>query len=769
MAGQQTSLALQDRMTGPLMKILKAMDQTISVMEQMDQAASNIDARGLARARSGLQSASAEMERFLSASRTARANGLNPLQEQFTSLPGPIGNATGAVRNFFSSFVGAAAAYLSIQGLANGFKSFIDSSDAYVSTAARLNLINDGLQTQAQLQEKVYQASQRSRSGYVQVAGSVAKLNMLAEEAFSSNDEAIRFAELMGKSFTVSGASTQERDAGMYQLTQAMSAGKLMGDEFRSIMENAPLLAEAIADSMGKSKGELKELSSKGVITADIIKNALFGAATDIEESFKNMPLTFGQAVTMMKNWGLTAFEPLFIRFNQFVNSDAFQVLAGHVMWFVNIFVAGMSLMFDILETVYVQVGAIGQILTDSWGLVGPFIIGAALALGSYLAVLTAYKTMSLIVLAIDGARSLALGVMAAAATLAGGATLAQTVAQHGLNAAVLAFPGTWILLAFVAVIALVLYAMVNWANQTATVVGFITGLFSALGMFVYNMFAHLWNYLAMFAEFFINLFIDPTYAVKKLIYDLVKSGIDMMGSLAGSFDTAADILAKVFVSAANIAIGGINALISAMNLIPGVDIGKVGKLEVESTTNILSNGLKAMADNLKAPTSSKDVVSIPRMDLKSIPDAFKAGNDFGKKMSLTASDKLTAGIDKVKSLMKGPSATENPFNPDAFAMDDAMKGLGGGDLANAKNPTGGKLDSVGKIEKDINIADEDIQLMRDLAEIKSIQNIITLTPQVTFGDTHIREEADIDTIVRRIEKTVEEDIARSAEGAYGF
>ncbi|KQL37124.1 tape measure protein [Psychrobacillus sp. FJAT-21963] len=766
MAGQQTSLALQDRMTGPLMKIMKAMDATISVMEQMDHSATNLDTRGLMKARSGLQSATAEMERFLSASRTARASGMQPLQEQFTSLPGPIGSATGAVKGFFSSFVGAAAAYLSIQGLANGFQSFVNSSDAYVSTSARLALINDQTQTQAELQDKVYRAAQRSRSGYMDIASSVAKLNMLAEDAFSGNDEALRFSELMGKSFTISGASTQERQAGMYQLTQAMAAGKLMGDEFRSIMENAPMLAQAIADAMGKSKGELKELSSEGIITADIIKSALFGAAGDIEESFKNMPLTFAQAMTMMKNWGLTAFEPLLIRLNQFVNSDAFQVLAGHVMWFVSVFIEGMSLMFDILEVVYTEVGAIGQILSDSWALVGPLIIGAAVALGTYLTLLGLYRAYLIVIAGIEAARAFALGVMTVATMLAAGAISLQTAAQWGLNTALLAFPGTWILLAFVAVIALVLYAMVNWGNQTASVIGFITGLFSALGMFVWNMFAHLWNYLAMFAEFFINLFIDPTYAVKKLIYDLVKSGIDMMSSLAGSFDSAADILAKVFVTAANIAIGGINALISAMNLIPGVDIGKVGKLNVEATTNVLSNGLKAMANNLKAPTSSKDVVSIPRATLGSIPAAFNAGNDFAKKMSLAASEKLTGAIDKVKGFMKGPSATDNPFNPDAFNMGDPMKGLG--DLANAKNPTGGKLDSVGKIDKDINIADEDIKLMRDLAEIKSIQNIITLTPQVTFGDTHIREEADIPKIVKAIEKVLEDEMAQSAEGVYG-
>lgn len=768
MAGSQTSLSLQDRMTGPLMKIMKAMDQTISVMERMDASATNIDTRGLSRARSGLQSASAEMERFLSASRTARVNGLDPLNDRFTGMPGPIGRATGAVKSFFSSFVGAAAAYLSIQGLINGFRSFIKEADTYTSTSARLGLINDGLQTQAELQEKVYQAAQRSASGYNDMASSVAKLNLLAKDAFSGNDETIRFSELMGKAFAISGASTQERQAGMYQLTQAMAAGKLQGDEFRSIMENAPMLAQAISDAMDVSMGELRKMSSEGKITADIIKNALFQAGEDIESKFAEMPITFADAMTKMKNWGLTAFQPLFVRFSEFVNSDAFGVLAGHFMWFVNVFVAGMSFLFDILETVYTQVGAIGQILSDSWGLVGPVIMTVGLALGAYLAILGVYRTFMLIIAAIEGARAIALGIMGAATMFATGATLAQTSAQWGLNTALLAFPGTWILLAFVAVIALVIYALINWANQTSTVVGFVVGLFSALGVFVYNMFAQMWNVIAMIAEFLINVFIDPTYAVQKLMYDMVKLGMDLMTSLAGSFDSAADVLAKVFVTAANIAIGGINGLIAAMNLIPGVDIGKMDKLQVESTTNILSNGLKNMANNLKAPTSSKDVVSIPRANLDSLPTAFTKGNEFGKKISLAASDKLTAGMDKIKGLMKGPSASENPFNPDAFAMDDAMKALGGSDLA--KNPTGGKLDSVGKIDKEIDISDEDIKSMRDLAEIKSIQNIVTLTPTVQFnGDNVIREDADISKITKAIEKSFEEEIARSAEGAYGI
>lgn len=772
MAGSSTSLALQDRMSGPLMKIMKAMDQTIKVMERMDASATNMDVRGLSRAKNGLQSASSEMERFLSASRTARVNGLEPLNNQFINMPGPIGKARGAISGFFTSFIGTAAAYLSIQGLINGFKTFAQAADTYSSTSARLANINDGLQTQLELQDKIYAAANRSGSSYTDMANSVAKLNLLAKDAFSGNDETIRFSELMGKAFKVSGASTQEQQAGMYQLTQAMASGKLQGDEFRSIMENAPMLAQAISDSVGVSMGELRKMSSEGQITADIIKNSLFQAAGDIETKFASMPRTFGTSMQLMKNYALQAFTPVLTRFNEFLNSDTFATLANTAMIFIGVMAAGLNQFFDLLAWGYQEASAIGQLISDGWSVIGPVITTAGLALGSYLLMMGALKVALIANAAIEGVRALAVGVSAAATMLANGATLTATATQWGLNAAVLAFPGTWILLAFVAVIALVIYALINWANQTSVVVGFVAGIFAAFGSYVYNMFAQLWNFIAMVAEFLMNVFIDPTYAVQKLMYDMAKSSIDQMATLAGSFDTAADVLAKVFVTAANIAIGGINGLISALKLIPGVEIDGIGKLSVEATTSVLSKGLKSMASNLKAPTSSKNVVNIPRAKLASIPGAFNAGKNLGEKTSLAVSDKLNAGIEKIKGLMKGPSATENPFNPDALGVTDAMKGLGGGDLANGgsgTNPTGGKLDSVGKIDDEINIAEEDIKLMRDLAERQSIQNVITLTPSVTFKDVTIREEADIDQIITKIEKSVEADIARSAEGVYGL
>ena len=759
MAGASTSLTLVDRLTGPLTKMMRGMDRTIAIMERMDRAANDVDTRGLQRARRDIQSASADLERLRSST-----SATDRLSEGFRRIRSPVESATGAVRNFFASFAGAATAYLSLQGLANGFKSFIGGSDAMTSTSARLNLINDGLQTQVELQDKIYYAAQRSLTPYNDMANSIAKLNLLAGHAFSGNDETIRFSELMGKSFSVSGADTGERQAAMHQLTQAMASGRLQGDEYVSIIENAPLLANAIEKAMGQGQGSLKKLSSEGKITSAVIKSALFSAGAEIEEMFASLPLTFADATVLFKNWSGRAFEPLFVRFNQFVNSDAFGVLAGHAMWFVNVFIAGMTFMFNTLEKGYNEIGALGRMIAESWDVIGPIITAVGAILSGYLGIMVAVRVATLYAAAAEAVLNLQIAARAAVMTAASGATFFATVAQHGLNAAIYAFPGTWILLAFVAVIAFVIFAMIQWQDQTAAVIGFIVGLFAVLGAAVWNQVANMWNIFAMFADFLVNLFIDPKYAVEKLFYDLATHVIDNMSALAGSFDSAANVLANVFVSAANVAIGAVNGISKAIKNITGIDLGEAKKLEVEATTSFLSDGVKNLAKNLEAPTSTKDVVSTPKMALKSMPGAFNAGNNFGKKMSLGASDKLTGMLDKVKGLAGGK---DNPFTPDGTPGDNMLNSLGMGDPLGDGKLKGGKLDKIGKIDGEIDLSDEDFKMLRDLAEIKSIQQTITLTPQVTFGDMTIREEADIPKIIYAVEKYMEDEMTRSAKGVF--
>lgn len=723
----RTTMTLTDRMTGTLQRMMKAINSTIRAMEQMNTASSrSMDMRSLQRARRDIESAQASFNRLQTSARQAGSEGQNAgnrLRNGLIRVRDSANSATSSVRTLLTSLLGFAAAYLSIQGIANGFNKFAQASDEYSNTNARLANINDGLQTQVELQEKIYRAAQRSLSAYNDTAASVAKLNLLAGDAFASNDEAIRFSELMNKSFAVSGAGNQEKSAGMHQLTQAMASGRLQGDEFTSITENAPLLARAIADSVGKSMGELKEMSSAGEITADIIKTALFNAAEDIEDKFNKMPLTFADAMTVFKNWAQTAFEPLFKRFMDFINSDAFGILASHAMVFVNIFVSGLSLVFDALEIVYYAVGAIGQFMRDNTTWVTPLLVVMAVVLTSISTILI---TLGLVRIA----------------------TLAWAAATWLVSAAYLSNPITWIIIGIISVIALVVTAMVMWGEETAMVVGFVAGIFAALGAYILNQFINIANFLTIFAEFFINLFIDPVYAVKKLFYDLVMMVVENMSAMTGSFDSAATALGNAFVAGVNIAIKAVNGLITLVNKIPGVNFGKIGELQT-GKSNVITKHWQNFAANIKAPTSDKNVVSLSKTKLFSIPDTFNKANEWAYDGMMGAADKVSGLVDKAKSLAglgKDDKNKENPFLDKASLMDDVVKtapsesGLGAAGDPDKGKLKGGKLDKVKKIEDKINLADEYLEIFKDIAEGKAINNIVSLTPNLQvhnkFEDT---------------------------------
>ena len=205
------------------------------------------------------------------------------------------------------------------------------TADQLTSVRSRINLINDGTQTTAEIMEKVFDASQRSRGSYVDMADSVAKLNMLAKDAFSSNDEAIMFVEQLNKQFKISCASIEESSAAMYQLTQAMAAGKLQGDEFHSIMENAPMLAQSIAQEMGLTVGQLKDMSSQGLITADIIKEALFNSAEETNAKFAEIPMTFAEMGQSIQNEMLLAFQPVLEQLSAIPQNGDFQAFVQGV------------------------------------------------------------------------------------------------------------------------------------------------------------------------------------------------------------------------------------------------------------------------------------------------------------------------------------------------------------------------------------------------------------------------------------------------------
>ncbi|MEC1178545.1 tape measure protein [Metasolibacillus meyeri] len=784
----RTSLTLADRMTSTLQHIMKSMHSTITVMEQMHSASNqNMDMRSLQRARRDIENAQSALARLQEQARQAGNTGQNAGNRLRNGLRGAGTEAdevTSKLQQLIGKLAGVAIAYVSIQGLANGFNKFTEASDSYSNTNARLSNINDGLQTQAELQDKIYRAAQRSHSSYNDTAAAVAKLNLLAKDSFASNDEAIRFTELMNKSFSVSGASTQEKQAGMYQLTQAMASGKLQGDEFRSITENAPMLAQAIADATGKSMGDLKKMSAEGTITADVIKKALFDAAGDIEDKFANMPLTFAGAMTLFKNWSQTAFEPLFIRFSQFVNSDAFGVIAGHAMVFVNLFISGLSFVFDALEGLYNAIGTVGKFMVDNAGWVVPILVVLGVAIGSIVAILMLKYTW--------------LGLVKVA-------TFAWAAAQWVVNAAYLASPITWIIIGIIAVIALVITAVIMWGEQTAAVVGAIVGAVFWLGAAFYNVLIGVANLAITVAEWFVNTWNEAVYLIQlawiglnimiRMVLDAIGNmvitvvewiankwndgiyGIKMafytMGTMilrtmGGIADGVLDVINKALGGISDLingAIKGVNTFIGLLNNVLDTDLSTIGTVDLkigdgptnfaEKMEGLLEAPEKAeqvVLDRMNTTQDYMDNVTLPtaptkqkfaRFEYADMGAAYDKGNQMGKDFSMAATEKLGGWVDDIKGLAglgKEEDKKENPFSDKDSLLDGVVNtapsetGLGG--VADKdKKLKGGKLDKVDKIGE-VDLANEYLEIFKDIAEGRAINNIVSLTPDIQVQNT---------------------------------
>lgn len=274
-----------------------------------------------------------------------------------------IMNAAKSGAAFGAAAIGIEAAGRAMKDMA---VSAVQTTDQLTQIRARINLINDGSQSTAEIMDKIYSAANRSRGSYVDMADSVAKLNMLAKDAFSSNDEAIMFVEQLNKQFKISGASIEESSAAMYQLTQAMAAGKLQGDEFHSIMENAPMLAQSIAQEMGLTVGQLKDMSSQGLITADIIKEALFNSAEETNAKFAEIPMTFAEVGQSIQNEMLLAFQPVLEQLSAIPQNGDFQAFVQGVGVAIRAMAATASASISIIGAAFNGLKAIITVISQT-------------------------------------------------------------------------------------------------------------------------------------------------------------------------------------------------------------------------------------------------------------------------------------------------------------------------------------------------------------------------------------------------------------------
>lgn len=326
----------------------------------------------------------------------------NKAQKVFgVEIPGLM-NAAKSGAAFAGAAMGIEAAGRALKDMA---VSAVKTTDQLTQLRARIDLINDGSQSTAEIMDKVFSAANRSRDSFLDMADSVAKLNLLAKDAFTSNDEAIYFVEQLNKQFKIAGAGVQETTSAMYQLTQAMAAGKLQGDEFRSIMENAPMLAQSIAQEMGLSVGQLKEMSSQGLITADIIKNALFASAEETNAKFAEIPMTFQDIGTKLQNDLIAAFQPVMEELGNMTSSDAFMSVLNELAFSFKVVAAAAQVSIAIIKGAFSGLGVVittiknivssfVQLFVTSMPLITAAIIGVSAAFLAQKAIIASHNTM---------------------------------------------------------------------------------------------------------------------------------------------------------------------------------------------------------------------------------------------------------------------------------------------------------------------------------------------------------------------------------------
>lgn len=611
----------------------------------------------------------------------------------------------------------AVAAYISIQSVGKA----LNISDELVQTTSRLNMMNDGVQTTAELVNMVYAAAQDARGSFSQMADVVARFGNNAKDAFSSSEEVVAFADLIQKQMTIAGASTQEAANAELQLSQALGSGVLRGDELNSIFEQAPNLIQNIADYLDVPIGKIREMAADGELSADVVKAAIFSAADDINSKFNEMPMTWGQMWQSMQNTALIAFQPVLQRLNDLANSEAFQT-------FIQGAIEAMATLANILLNVFEVAASVGAFIGDNWSIIAPIIYGVIAALGAYLAIMGIVNAITAISAAIDATK-------AAADALAAGQTFLWTVQQYGLNAALAACPITWIIVLIIALIAII-FAVCNAIAKMTGIAnsgfGVITGgvnvviqFFKNLGLTVANIALGIGNANAALASNMMTAFHNAICNVQSWFYNLLSTALSV-----------------------------IEGICAALNKLPFVEFDY--------------SGISSAADDYAAKASE---AAGNKEDYQSISDAFNEGfTTFDAFQDGWASDAFNAGAawgdgiaDKVSnfSLSDVFGQTDIPNVGDyTSGFNDAIANSGVGDSI------GNIDDNTGKIKDSLDVTEEDLKYLRDIAEQESINRFTTA--EVTINQTNnnnVSSDTDLDGFITALDDAMGEAIDEVTNG----
>lgn len=719
MATIRSQMVLNDQVTGVLKNITRALDITLHSFEQMQDASANaVDVRLLNQARAGLGEVNLAVREMEENYRRAAQQEQQVTRNirQSTQAEQQLNASIRGGNDALDDMVGKAKNLAATIGASVGLKKLIELSDQMTSTTARLNfIVDDGGSVEA-LEAKIMASAQRSRAAYLDTASAIASMGANAGAAFSSNDELIAFMEQVNKQFVIGGASAQGQAAAMLQLTQAMAAGALRGEELNSILENAPGIARAIEQYMGIAEGSIKQYAQEGQVTAEVVKNALFSVADETNAKFESMPMTWAQIWTNMQNRALQTLDPVLNKLNKLANSEQFSTVVDGAL---NALATITALASGILD-VFVN---IGSAVVDNWSVIEPIAWGLVAAL-------VAYNAVALITQAINGAVALSAGVKAAAEMMSTGATFAATAAQYGLNAALLACPITWIVVGVIALVAGII-ALCNWIAKTtgvaATGFGVITGGINVAIQAV-------WNAMLVVANVAIGIW-------------------NALGACCSNIGTAFhNVISNVqgwFYGLLSTALTVVEGICAALNKLPFVEFDY--------------SGISAKADEYAAK-SAEAYGSVE--EYQNIGDAFTKGyNTFDTFTDGWASDAFKAGAswgdgvaDKVSSFFD--------FGGGGTGGTDLGSGF---DLSSIADNTGLTADNTGKAADALAVTEEQLEYLRDIAERDAINRFTTAEVKIdmTGMTNRIDGSADLDGVISQLTEGFTEALVTAAEGVH--
>lgn len=702
-----------DTANAELEELRGQLNQALQAQEALNQAVQNMDVSAANSAYNQLSSTVANTERYIRDNADAQGN----LNQQIQAGVNTSNELVNTVKRL-------AATYLSMQGI----KKVIDVSDELAMTTARLNTMNqafntiNGTATETDtIVKQIYASAQNARGSFGDMAAVVAKFGNNARDAFASQDEVIAFANLVQKQMTIAGASTQEASNAMLQLSQALGSGVLRGDELNSIFEQAPNLIQSIADYLDVPIGKIREMASEGQLSADVVKAAIFSSAEDINAKFEAMPMTWGQVWTSFENSALMAFQPVLDKVNELANNDQFQ---GFVENAIGLLAQLAVYVLDFFNTM----ASIGAFISDNWSIIAPIVYGV-------IAALIAYAAISGIVAAVNGVMALSASVHAAAEAMQAGATFTATAAQYGLNAALMACPLTWIILLIIAVIAAI-FAVCNAIAKMTGVAnsgfGVITGginvviqFFKNLGLSVANIALGIGNAIAALASNMMTAFHNAICNVQSWFYNLLSTALTV-----------------------------IEGICAALNKLPFVEFDYSG---ISSAASDYANKAAEAAGN--------------KEDYKSVADAFNEGmTTFDTFQDGWAKDAFDAGAswgDGVADKVSGMFSMDNIDLTGGVDTSMLSNDFANNAAQTAAN-TGDTADSAAKVADSVDISNENLKYLRDIAETEAINRFTTAEIQVTMNNNNtVSSDMDIDGMVDTLSAGVLEAMEQAAEGVH--